>query len=40
VPHVTAYESVEEGRFRFHVEIKLPLVGLVVRYRGWLVARP
>ncbi len=39
VPHVTAYESVEDDRFRFYVEIKLPLVGLVVRYRGWLVPR-
>jgi NAD(P)-dependent dehydrogenase (short-subunit alcohol dehydrogenase family) len=39
VPHVTAYEGVEDGRFRFYVEIKLPLVGLIVRYRGWLVPR-
>jgi hypothetical protein len=37
VPHVSAYEIVEDGRFQFYVEIKLPLVGLVVRYRGWLV---
>jgi len=37
VPHVTAYENVEDGRFRFYVEIKLPLIGLIVRYRGWLV---
>jgi hypothetical protein len=40
VPRVTAYESVADGRFRFHVEIKLPLIGLIVRYRGWLVPRP
>jgi len=31
-----AYESVADGRFRFHVEIKLRLTGLVVRYQGWL----
>lgn len=31
------HERVEDGRFRFHVEIRLPFVGLVVRYRGWLV---
>jgi hypothetical protein len=26
----------EEGRFRFDVRIGLPLIGLVVHYRGWL----
>jgi len=31
-----AHESAADGRFRFHVEIKLPLIGLIVRYRGWL----
>jgi hypothetical protein len=31
-----AYESVEDGRFRFHVAIAHPLTGLIVRYRGWL----
>jgi hypothetical protein len=32
----TAYEHVEGGRFTFHVEIGHPLVGLIVRYDGWL----
>jgi hypothetical protein len=36
-PRVTAYETVQQGRFRFHVEIKLPWGALIVRYRGWLV---
>lgn len=36
-PRSTAHESVEEGRFHFHVEIGHPLTGLIVRYRGWLV---
>ena len=37
-PTTTAHESVDvEGRFVFDVEIRLPLVGRVVRYRGWLV---
>jgi hypothetical protein len=36
-PRSLAYESGEDDRFRFHVEIALPLVGLIVRYRGWLV---
>jgi hypothetical protein len=26
----------EQGRFRFRVEISLPVVGFVVRYQGWL----
>jgi hypothetical protein len=39
-PRSTAHESVEEGRFHFHVEIGHPLTGLIVRYRGWLVPLP
>lgn len=39
-PRSIAHESVEEGRFRFHVEIGHPLTGLIVRYRGWLVPLP
>jgi hypothetical protein len=35
-PRADAYESVEGGRFRFHVEIRHPLAGLIVRYRGAL----
>ncbi|RUU44713.1 DUF4166 domain-containing protein [Mesorhizobium sp. M6A.T.Ca.TU.002.02.2.1] len=35
-PRSTSFESVENGRFRFHVEISHPLTGLIVRYRGWL----
>jgi len=29
-------ESEDAGRFRFHMEIVLPFVGLVVAYRGVL----
>ena len=36
MPGGDSFETVEDGRFRFHVEIRLPLAGLVVRYRGWL----
>jgi hypothetical protein len=36
-PRSNSYESEREGRFRFHVEISHPLVGLIVRYRGWLI---
>ena len=35
-PRADAYESVADGKFRFHVEIGHPLMGLIVRYRGWL----
>ncbi len=34
-----AHETVEDGRFRFHVAISLPVIGLLVRYRGYLVPR-
>lgn len=36
MPYGPAWEEEEGGRFRFHVEIILPLVGPVVRYDGWL----
>jgi len=36
-PRSNSYETVEDGRFRFHVEISLPELGLIVHYRGWLV---
>jgi hypothetical protein len=36
-PRSVAREWQEDGRFHFDVPIALPLVGLVVHYRGWLV---
>ena len=39
-PGGTTYETVEDGRFHFHVEIRHPWIGLLVRYRGWLEAEP
>jgi hypothetical protein len=39
-PRSAAYETVEDGRFAFHVEISHPLTGLIVRYKGWLVRDP
>jgi hypothetical protein len=35
-PRSTSYETVEDGRFRFHVDISHPLAGMIARYRGWL----
>jgi hypothetical protein len=38
-PRADAYESADDGRFNFHVEMAHPLTGLIVRYRGWLRPR-
>jgi Domain of unknown function (DUF4166) len=35
-PGGEVYESAEDGRFCFHVEISHALTGLIVRYQGWL----
>jgi Domain of unknown function (DUF4166)/Saccharopine dehydrogenase NADP binding domain len=36
MPCGNTFESAEDGRFRFHVEIGFPWTGPIVRYRGWL----
>ncbi|MFZ5778945.1 MAG: DUF4166 domain-containing protein [Pseudomonadota bacterium] len=38
-PRVDAVETEEEGRFCFDVQIAAPLIGRLVRYRGWLIRR-
>ncbi|MDB5553120.1 MAG: saccharopine dehydrogenase [Rhizobium sp.] len=35
-PGGRTFEFVDDGRFRFHVEIAHPWFGLIVRYQGWL----
>jgi hypothetical protein len=35
-PGGEAFESADDGRFNFHVEIGHRLIGLIVRYSGWL----
>jgi hypothetical protein len=35
---LNSYETIEDGRFSFHVEISHPLTGLIVRYQGQLSA--
>ncbi len=35
-PGGNSFEFSEAGRFHFHVEVSHPLIGLIVRYRGWL----
>jgi len=36
-PSVRTWECEREGRYQFEVEACLPLAGLIIRYRGWLV---
>jgi hypothetical protein len=38
-PDCEAYETEEEDRFRFFVELRYRFVGLIVRYQGWLKLR-
>lgn len=38
-PMGTAFEQEINGRFHFHVEIKMPVIGLIVRYQGWLIPK-
>lgn len=35
-PCVRTMESERDGRYRFEVSSRLPLIGLLVRYAGWL----
>ena len=35
-PNGTAFEHAEDGRFYFDVDIRVPWVGRLVHYRGWL----
>lgn len=34
-PIVSARENVEDGRFRFDVSVRLPVLGLLTHYSGW-----
>lgn len=38
-PMGNAFEHEAGGRFHFHVEIKMPIIGLIVRYQGWLIPK-
>ncbi|HBN31072.1 MAG TPA: hypothetical protein DD416_07580 [Rhodobacteraceae bacterium] len=40
LPKGDTYETEIAGRFYFHVEITLPLIGPPVRYEGWLLPHP
>ena len=36
LPPIRTRESERDGRYQFEVEAGLPLIGLLVRYEGWL----
>ena len=36
LPNGTGFETEEDGRFRFDVEIAAPAIGLIVAYKGSL----
>lgn len=38
LPDISASERVDGGRFRFDVQVRLPLLGPLIRYAGWLDA--
>lgn len=40
LPRSDAFEYVEDGGFRFDVRLRLPLIGLLAHYRGWLQPDP
>jgi hypothetical protein len=37
LPTVNCFESAEGARFRFDIDVRFPIVGPVIHYRGWLV---
>jgi hypothetical protein len=39
-PTVRTFERERHGRYEFEVEARLPLLGLLVRYSGWLEPKP
>jgi hypothetical protein len=36
-PRLDAYECEQDGRFHFHVDIRHPCTGLIIRYQGWML---
>jgi hypothetical protein len=38
IPHTNAYKIIEGGKYRFHVEFSLPIIGSLVSYQGLLRA--
>jgi len=38
LPNTTAFKRIEDGRYRFHVSIAMPLLGTVLSYGGLLEA--
>lgn len=40
LPGGESFETAADGRFCFHVEIRVPVAGLIVGYQGWLEPEP
>jgi hypothetical protein len=38
IPHTNAFKIIENGKYRFHVEFSLPIIGSLVSYQGLLRA--
>lgn len=38
-PVISARENVKDGKFRFEVSVRLPLLGLLTHYSGWFESR-
>jgi len=37
LPIVNCFESADGERFRFDIDVRFPIVGPVIHYRGWLI---
>jgi hypothetical protein len=35
-PRIDATERVDNGQYRFDVDIRLPMIGRIIHYKGWL----
>ena len=39
MPRILCIESADGGRFTFDIDVTMPLIGWLIRYRGWLCER-
>jgi hypothetical protein len=41
LPEVNCFESADGARFVFDINVRFPMIGPVIHYRGWLLpAKP
>lgn len=36
LPKSNTFETVKDGRFEFHVDLRVPFIGRIAKYNGWL----